>query len=62
MSNLDSPIGCLVGVYGIASQIMSLIFFVEYCRADSLLSIIFIDTWLSELKGLLWPFFIGSVM
>ena len=48
----------LIWAYGIMSQIMSLVFFVRYCRTDSLLEIIFIDTWLSELKGILWIFFI----
>lgn len=50
--------GFLIWAYGIMSQIMSLVFFVRYCRTDSLLEIIFIDTWLSELKGILWIFFI----
>ena len=51
-------LGFLIWAYGIMSQIMSLVFFVRYCRTDSLLEIIFIDTWLSELKGILWIFFI----
>ena len=50
--------GFLIWACEIMSQIMSLVFFVRYCRTDSLLEIIFIDTWLSELKGILWIFFI----
>ena len=53
--NIGSTIlGFLVWVYMIVSQIMAIVFFIQYCRIDSLLKIIFIDTWLSEIKGLLW--------
>lgn len=45
-------------VYIIMSQIMTIVFFVKYCRTDSLLEIIFIDSLLSEFKGLLWIIFI----
>ena len=55
---LGIVLGLLGWAYGIMSQIMSLVFFVRYCKTDSLLEIIFIDTWLSELKGILWIFFI----
>lgn len=64
MNNMEkkNPLGIVLGLlgwaYGIMSQIMSLVFFVRYCKTDSLLEIIFIDTWLSELKGILWIFFI----
>ena len=57
-----NPLGIVLGLlgwaYGIMSQIMSFVFFVKYCKTDSLLEIIFIDTWLSEIKGILWIFFI----
>ena len=43
---------------GIISQIMTLVFFVNFCRTDSFFEILFIDTWLSELKGFFWIFFI----
>ncbi len=55
---MESIIGFIMGIYGIISQIMTFVFFVDFCRTDSLLQILFIDTWLSELKGLLWIFFI----
>lgn len=62
MGNNDTSsaiVGFLLWVYFIVSQIMTLVFFIDYCRAgDSLLEIIFIDTILSEIKGLLWIFFI----
>ena len=46
-------------IYLIVSQIMTVVFFIQYCRTDdSLLKIILIDPILSELKGLLWIFFI----
>ncbi len=51
--------GFLLQIYLIVSQIMTVVFFVQYCRTDSsLLKIILIDPILSELKGLLWIFFI----
>ena len=57
-----NPLGIVLGLlgwaYGIMSQIMSFVCFVKYCKTDSLLEIIFIDTWLSEIKGVLWIFFI----
>ncbi len=50
--------GCLMGAYGIISQIMALVFFIEYCKTDSIIEIILIDSWLAEIKGILWIFFI----
>ncbi len=56
---LSGILGFLLWGYGIVSQIMSLVFFIQYCKSDdSLLEIIFIDSVLSEIKGLLWIFFI----
>ena len=55
---MNSIIGIIVWIYGIISQIMTMAFFVQFCRTDSFWEILFIDTWLSELKGLLWIFFI----
>ena len=51
--------GFLMWAYFIVSQIMSFVFFIDYCRSDdSILQILFIDTLLSEIKGLLWIFFV----
>ena len=51
--------GFLLWIYIIVSQIMTVVFFIQYCRTDdSLLKIILIDPILSELKGILWIFFI----
>ena len=55
---LKNSLGFLYATYLIMSQIMTIVFFVQYCRADSLLEIIFIDSFLSEIKGLLWIIFI----
>ena len=58
---MDSDNGCislLVGLYGIISQIMAFVFFVQFCREDSLVEIFFVDTWLSEIKGVFWIFFV----
>ncbi len=48
----------LMWLYVIVSQIMTIVFFIEYCRKDSIIEIIFIDSILSEIKGLLWIFFV----
>lgn len=62
MGNNDTSsaiVGFLLWAYFIVSQIITLVFFIDYCRAgDSLFEIIFIDKILSEIKGLLWIFFI----
>ena len=62
MGNNDSMsaiAGFLMWAYFIVSQIMTLVFFIDYCKSgDSLIEIIFIDSLLSEIKGLLWIFFI----
>ncbi len=54
----SSLLGILMWLYGIISQIMAIVFFVQYCRKDSIIEIIFIDSILSEIKGLLWIFFV----
>lgn len=51
-------LGCLFALYMPVSQIMALVFFVRYCKVDPLCEIIFVDTILAEIKGLLWIFFI----
>lgn len=62
MENNDSGnalLGFVMAIYIFISQIMTIVFFVGYCKADdSLLKIILIDPILAELKGLLWIFFI----
>lgn len=50
--------GCLMSLYLLISQIATIVFFIGYCRTDSILEIIFLDNLLSEFKGLLWIFFI----
>ena len=60
MKDLGQTIlGIILWLYGIMSQIMAIVFFIGYCRSnDSILEIILIDSWLSEIKGLLWIIFI----
>ena len=53
-------IGLLMWAYGLASQIMALVFFIDFCKTDSFLKILFIDSWLAEIKGILWIFFIWN--
>ena len=55
---MENIFAVIMWIYGIISQIMTLVFFIDFCRTDSFLQILFIDTWLSELKGILWIFFI----
>lgn len=56
---LSGILGFLMWAYFIISQIMSFVFFIDYCRSDdSIIQIIFIDTLLAEIKGFLWIFFI----
>ena len=55
---LKNILGFLYAIYLILSQIMTVVFFIQYFRTDSLLEIIFIDSFLSEFKGLLWIIFI----
>ena len=46
-------------VYFIISQIMTVLYFIEYCKAwDNILKIIFIAPFAAELKGLFWILFI----
>jgi hydrogenase-4 membrane subunit HyfE len=55
----ESILTFLAGAYILMSQIMTVVFMVGYCKSDdSIAKIIFIDTWLAELKGWLWIFFI----
>lgn len=61
MSNengLGKFIAILVPIYILISQIATFIFWIQYCKKDSILEIILIDPFISELKGLLWPFFV----
>lgn len=56
---LAGVFGCIAQIYIVISQIMAVVFFISYCKEDdSLLEIIFIDSFLSEIKGFLWIFFI----
>lgn len=51
--------GILLGLYILVSQIMTIVFFVDFCKDwDSIVSIIFLGPILAEVKGLLWIFFI----
>ena len=55
---MENVLAVIAWIYGIISQIMTLVFFIDFCRTDSFFQILFIDTWLSEIKGFLWIFFI----
>lgn len=48
-------------IYMIVSQIMAFVFFIQFCKTDPILKIILVDSWYSEIKGLLWPFFIHQL-
>ena len=51
--------GILLGIYGLISQIFSIIYFIDICKEwDSLLAIILVGPFVAEFKGLLWIFFL----
>lgn len=51
--------GILLWIYGIISQIMTVVFFVDFCKEwDSIIKIILLGPILAEVKGLLWFIFI----
>lgn len=54
----SSIFGFVIMFYILGTQLMTVVFFIDYCRVDSIAEIIFIDSWLSEIKGLLWIFFV----
>lgn len=62
MDNSETSSGVLsllMWGYGLVSQIMTLVFFIQYCKVDdSIFEIVCVDSILSEIKGLLWIFFI----
>ena len=45
-------------LYCISAQVMAVIFWIDYYEKHSLLRFIFVDSFIAELKGLVWPFFI----
>ena len=56
---MDKIISFLLGLYLLVAEIMAIAFFIDYCKCgDSFLQIVFIDSFLAEIKGLLWIFFI----
>ena len=57
-SGWDVFLGLVFGLYIVISQVMTVIFYVEYVKADDIWEAITIDPILAELKSLVWPFFI----
>lgn len=55
---LKGILGFLGCIYVLVAQIMAIVFFIAYCKTDPLWEIIFVDSFISEFKGLLWIFFI----
>lgn len=48
----------IVYLYLLISQIMTFIFWLDMMLEHNIIAVIFIDPFIAELKGLLWPFFI----
>ena len=48
----------IVFSYMLISQIMTFIFWLDMMLEHNIIAVIFIDPFIAELKGLLWPFFI----
>lgn len=56
---VNKTLSILLGIYCIISQVMTVVFFVDFCKEwDSIIKIIFLGPVLAELKGLLWIIFI----
>lgn len=51
-------VGLVIQLYILVSQIMALIFLWKMIKEDSFVMAMFIDPFIAELKGILWPFFI----
>lgn len=48
----------LLGIlYAASTQIAAVVFWIQMIKEDAWWQILFIDPILSELKGLVWPFF-----
>ena len=45
-------------LYIVISQIMTVVFWWEMMLEDNIFATIFIDPFIAEIKGVLWPFFI----
>ena len=45
-------------LYIVISQIMTVVFWWEMMLEDNIIATIFIDPFIAEIKGVLWPFFI----
>lgn len=48
----------IVFSYMLISQLMTFIFWLDMMLEHNIIAVIFIDPFIAELKGLLWPFFI----
>jgi len=51
-------LGLIIGIYMIGTQISALYFWWLMAKEDSFLMTIFVDPFIAEIKGFLWPFFI----
>lgn len=57
-SFLSGILGLLLGLYILSTQIMAIYFWWRYLKEDNFVVAMFIDPFLAELKGIVWPFFI----
>ena len=55
---LQTILGAVIGIYFIISQIITIVFWWKMMKEDSFFMGIFVDPFIAEFKGLLWPFFI----
>lgn len=55
---LQIVLGIIIQLYIWVSQIMALIFLWRMIKEDSFFVAMFIDPFIAEFKGFLWPFFI----
>lgn len=57
-NTLLTILGAIMWLYGISTQIMAVYFWWQYLKEDGFLMGMFIDPFIAEFKGILWPFFI----
>lgn len=57
-STLQIILYVVLWLYIVISQIMTVVFWWEMMLEDNIIATIFIDPFIAEIKGVLWPFFI----
>lgn len=48
----------ILWLYALSTQIATIVFWIQMVKEDAWWQIIFIDPFIAELEGLVWPFFL----